>query len=499
MIAAFIYALPNFTGKKSEWFPGDKVNLGLDLMGGSHLLISVDFDGYMDDISQSVGESTKKYLRNEKIGYRNLKISKNEVQFNLRVAEDYSKIKKVITNVDDNLSYYNHEGKITLFFNDYAINQLQDKVIDQSIEIIRMRIDSNGTKEPNIQRQGVKDILLQVPGAEDPAELKRILGKTAKLAFHLVDSSANLERANSGHAPVGSRIVKSEEDGTILVIKKKPIVTGDQLNNAQAQFQNGQPVVHFSLNHSGAKRFGDVTKNNPGQRIAIILDGKAISAPRINDPILTGDGVISGSFTVEQATELALMLRAGALPAPLKIVEERTVGPNLGSDSIKDGKIAGAAGFVLVVLFMLLSYGILGIFASLTLMLALLYILALLSFFQATLTLPGIAGVILTIGMAVDANVLIYERIREELEKGCSNLYAVKMGFESAFATIMDSNITTLIAAFLLYMFGVGAVKGFAVTLTVGIVVSMYTALVVNKLMVDIWIKCVNPKDLGLS
>ena len=497
-VIAFIYVLPNFTEDGPKWLPGDKVNLGLDLRGGSHLLLSVDFDSYMNDISQSVAEGVKKYMRDEKIGYRNLKISRNKIQFDLRSPDDYPKVKKVLKNVDSNLSYGKEGETITLFYNEYAINQLQDKVIDQSIEIVRMRVDSTGTKEPNIQRQGVKDILLQVPGEENPAELKRVLGKTAKLTLHLVDESANLERARAGYAPTGSRVVKYEGTDEVLVIKKKVIVSGDQLNNAQAQFQEARPVVHFSLNHLGAKRFAEVTTNNKGNRLAIILDGKVLSAPNINEPIIGGDGIISGGFTVEQATELALMLRAGALPAPLKVIEERTIGPNLGADSIEAGKVAAAAGFAFVVIFMLLSYGILGLFANITLIVALLYILALLSLFQATLTLPGIAGVILTIGMAVDANVLIYERIREEIEKGCSNLYAVKVGFDSAFATIVDSNVTTLIAAFLLYAFGVGAIKGFAVTLTIGIVASMYTALVVTKLMIDIWLKYIKPKSLGL-
>jgi preprotein translocase subunit SecD len=497
-VIALIYVLPNFTDDSPDWLPGDKVNLGLDLRGGSHLLLSVDFDNYLSEKSQLDADALRKYLRDEKVGYRNLKVSKNNIQFNLRAKDDYSKVKKIVRNIDTNLSYVKEDELITLFYNEYAINQLQDKVIDQSIEVVRMRVDSSGTKEPTIQRQGVRDILLQVPGEENPTELKRVLGKTAKLAFHLVDNNANLEKAKTGSAPIGSRVVKSEKTNEILVIKKKVIVSGDQLNNAQVQFQDGNPEVKFSLNHLGAKRFADATSNNRGRRLAIILDGKVLSAPVINSPILGGDGVITGSFTIEEATELALMLRAGALPAPLNVVEERTIGPNLGADSIASGKIAAITGFAFVVIFMLLSYGILGIFANITLVIALLYILALLSMLQATLTLPGIAGIILTIGMAVDANVLIYERIREELEKGCSNIYAVKMGFESAFATITDSNVTTLIAAFLLYSFGVGAIKGFAVTLTIGIISSMYTALVVTKLMIDLWLKYGNPKSLGL-
>lgn len=498
-VIAAIYVLPNFTNNSPKWLPGDKVNLGLDLRGGSHLLLSVDFDSYMDDHTNLVAESFRKYARDEKVGYRNLKISRNKVQFDLRSSEDYAKIKKIARNIDPNLSL-SQEGdlSVVLFHDEFALNQLQDKVIDQSIEIIRMRVDSTGTKEPNIQRQGVKDILLQVPGEENPAELKRVLGKTAKLTFHLVDETANLEQASKGNVPLGSKVVQFDDNSAnILVIKKKIIVSGDQLNNAFTSFNEAKPVVNFSFNNLGAKRFAEATSKNRGSRLAVVLDGKVLSAPTINTPILGGDGFITGNFTVESANELALILRAGALPAQLKIVEERSIGPNLGADSIASGKLAGLIGFSFVAIFMMLSYGILGIFANITLVITLLYILALLSMLQATLTLPGIAGIILTIGMAVDANVLIYERIREEAQKDCSNLYAVNMGFKTAFATITDSNVTTLIAAFLLYSFGVGAIKGFAVTLTIGIVASMYSALVVTKLMIDIWLKYYKPKSLG--
>lgn len=500
-LIAIIYVLPNFTEKTSKWLPGDKVSLGLDLKGGSHLLLSVDFDSYMEDVMHSVAEGFRKYARDNKIGYRNLRVTKSDMKFNLRSEDDFKEIKNIVRRIDPNLSVAKENGlDVTFFYNEYAINQLQDKVIDQSIEIIRMRVDSTGTKEPNIQRQGLYNVLLQVPGEDNPSELKRVLGKTAKLTFHLVDEEANLERARSGHVPSGSRVIKSNEgeDAGILVIKKKVIVSGDQLNNAQSQFREGSAVVSFSFNNLGAKKFAEATSQNRGRRLAVVLDDAVISAPVINEPILGGDGVISGNFSVESATELALMLRAGALPAPLKVIEERTIGPNLGADSIESGKIAALVGFCLVVVFMTMTYGILGIFANITLMIALLYILALLSMLQATLTLPGIAGIILTIGMAVDANVLIYERIREELQKGCSNLYAVKMGFDSAFATITDSNVTTLIAAFLLYSFGVGAIKGFAVTLTIGIIASMYSALVITKLMIDLWLKYYKPKSIGL-
>lgn len=498
-LMAIIYVIPNFSGQKHPWLPGDKVNLGLDLRGGSHLLLDVDFENYLEELSHSLTDSIKKSLREQKIGYKNLIIGKNNIKFDLRAEDDYKKIKKVIYNTDPDLTITKENDTINLSYGESSITGLRNKVIDQSIEIIRMRVDSTGTKEPIIQRQGDRHILLQVPGEEDPQQLKNVLGKTAKLTFHLVDETANLTKAANGQAPAGAKVITRDSDGSFLVVKKKVIVSGDQLNNAQASFnRDAVPVVHFSFNAIGAKKFAEVTSNNSGKRLAIILDGRLLSDPVINEPILGGDGIISGNFTVESANELALLLRAGALPAPLKVIEERSIGPNLGLDSIESGKKAALIGFVFVVTFMLLAYGILGIFASLALVIALLYILALLSLLQATLTLPGIAGIVLTIGMAVDANVLIYERIREEAQKGCSNLYAVKLGFESAFATITDSNITTLIAAFLLYTFGVGAIKGFAVTLTIGIIASMFTALVVTKLMIDLWLKFANPKSLGI-
>ena len=501
-IIATIYVIPNFTEKKYDWLPGDKVNLGLDLRGGSHLLLDVDFESYLDGVGQSVADALKKYLRQEKIGYKNLVTNKANVKFDIKSIDDFKEIKKIVRKIDANLDIGIANNTVAIGYDEYQLNQLQDKVIDQSIEIVRMRVDSTGTKEPVIHRQGVKNILLQVPGEEDPSKLRSLLGKTAKLTFHLVDETANIEKAANGHVPNGSMVIQSDENGqqSLMVIKKKVIVSGDELNNAFVSFnKDSMPAVNFSFNHIGAKKFAEATSKNRGKRLAIVLDEKILSAPVINDPILGGDGIISGNFTIDSASELALLLRAGALPTQLKVVEERTIGPNLGTDSIESGKIAALVGFLLVVVFMALSYGILGIFANITLVIDLFFILALLSMLQATLTLPGIAGIILTIGMAVDANVLIYERIREELAKGCSNLYSVKVGFESAFATIMDSNITTLIAAFLLYTFGVGATKGFAVTLTIGIISSMYGALIITKLMIDLWLKYSKPKNLGLG
>lgn len=499
---AIIYAAPNFVNVNKLWLPHNGVNLGLDLRGGSHLLLDVDFETYLNDSMENVGDGVRKYLRDDKIGYKNLIVNKNALIFNLRDATDFNTVKKILRKIDDDLVVKLNDDLVSVHYNEDSIIKIRKKVIDQSIEIIRMRIDSSGTKEPIIQRQGDRHILLQVPGEEDPTQLKKILGKTAKLTFHLVDENANIEEASKGHVPTGSMIVKSGNDETgenYIVIKKKMLISGDQLTDAYATFdKDSQAVVAFSFNNLGGKLFGEITKNNIGKRLAIILDNKLLSAPTINGAILGGSGIISGSFDIESANELALLLRAGALPTPLKIIEERSIGPSLGADSIESGKKAGLIGFIAVAVFMVLSYGILGVFANVALALALLYILALLSLLQATLTLPGIAGIILTMGMAVDANVLIYERIKEELIKGTSNLYAIGQGFDTAFATIVDSNVTTLVAAFLLYIFGVGAIKGFAVTLTIGILSSMFAAIIITKLQVDIWMRYYKPKTLGL-
>lgn len=497
-IFAVICALPNFTQVKSKYLPHNSVNLGLDLRGGAHLLLDVDFDTYLNDTIENLADTLRKSFREDKIGYKNLLVKQNNIQLELRSQEALKPLKRIISKIDPEINVEASDNRIKLSYSESRLSELLNKVVDQSIEIVRMRIDSTGTKEPVLQKQGDRHILLQVPGEENPTYLKNILGKTAKLTFHLVDENANVEEAIKDHLPMGSMLVQGERIG-YLVVKKKVMLGGDSLTTATASFdQNSQAVVSFSFNSLGSKLFGEITKNNVGKHLAIVLDNKLLSAPTINQPIMGGSGIISGDFTVESANELALLLRAGSLPAPLKIIEERSIGPNLGADSIESGQKAGIIGFVAVCIFMVWSYGLLGLFANIALSLAMLYVLALLSLFQATLTLPGIAGIILTMGMAVDANVLIYERIKEELNKGISNLYAIKTGFESAFATILDSNLTTLIVACLLYIFGVGAIKGFAVALIIGIISSMFSAIIITKLLIDIWVKYFKPKKLGL-
>jgi preprotein translocase subunit SecD len=489
-LLSLIFILPNYVSK--PWLPNSRINLGLDLQGGSHLLLEVDFESYVNDQLTNFGSSLRKVLRNEKLGYKNLSVLNQTLVFDVRDEAEVQKVEEAIKKLDRSLVAQADKNRISVSFAEYKLLDLQDKVIDQSLEIVRMRVDSEGTKEPIIQRQGNQYILLQVPGAEDPNELKNILGKTAKLTFHLVDESADVGGALNGNLKNNQMLVegKSDEDKYYAVVTRHPDLTGDMLIDAQATFnQNSQAAVSFELNSVGSKLFADVTKNNPGRRLAIVLDGKLLSAPNINEPITAGKGVISGNFTVESAGELALLLRAGALPAPLKIIEERTVGPNLGSDSIASGKKAALIGICGVMVFMVWIYGVFGIFANIALCIGISYIIGLIGAIGATLTLPGIAGIILTVGMAVDANILIYERIREELGKGVSKFQAVRLGFDSAFGTIADSNVTTLIAALLLYIFGSGVIKGFAVTLSIGIIASMFSAIVITKLLIDLWLK----------
>lgn len=499
-LASLYVALPNFLTNSSFFQNSARLNLGLDLRGGAHLLLSTDFASYLSDQLTMSVNNLRKEFRKSKIGYQNLRVVGNKIVVKLRNTDDISEAKSIIKSFDREAIVEVQGDVINISYSEGKLNRLQDNLIDQSIEIIRLRVDETGTKEPIIQRQGEYNILLQVPGVQDPSELKSVLGKTAKLTFHLVDDSADIEEALRGVVAPNKLLLPSSnpEIPSYLVVDKTPILSGDLLNNAGVSYnQNSQAVVTFELNPIGARIFGDFTRNNKGSRLAIVLDNKFLSAPSINEPIPGGRGEISGNFTTESANELALLLRAGALPAPLKIIEERTVGPSLGADSIESGKLAGIVGFLGVVIFMIWTYGIYGIFATVALVLGLIYIISMLTLFQATLTMPGIAGIVLTIGMAVDANVLIYERIKEEFHKGASLLFSIRKGFESALATIIDSNITTLIAALFLYTFGVGAIKGFAVTLTLGIIATMFSALLVTKILIDIYVKFRKPTKLS--
>lgn len=502
LLCAYFVA-PNFISKERvSWLPNSKVNLGLDLQGGAHLLLAVDTDSFFKEQMENTLSAIRSELRENKIPYLSPTSEGFQASLVIKNENNITEAIKLIQKLDRELNVSTKSGgKLVIEFSNGKIAALKDDLISRSREIVRMRVDETGTKEPSIQRQGEDNILLQVPGMTDPSHLKELLGRTARLSFNIVDETITSGEALQGKVPRGETLVVRENDELEngLVVKKKPIITGDLLNDANATFdQYNNPVVSFSLNSLGAKQFATATKKYSGNRMAIILDNKLIQAPKINEPILGGSSMISGNFTLESAKDLALLLRAGALPAPIKIVEERNVGPSLGQDSIEAGKKAGLIGFIGVVVFMIWSYGILGFIASTALVLALTYIMAMLSLLEATLTLPGIAGIILTIGMAVDSNVLIYERIKEELEQNISVPYAISRGFDFAMATITDSNITTIIAAFLLYIFGTGAIKGFAVTLIIGIIASLFAAIVITRVLLDLWCYFTKPRRLNI-
>jgi len=512
-VLGLAFALPNLVSRESsdalpDWLPHKQINLGLDLQGGSHLLFEVDTESVVTEHLETVVDSVRQELRKARILFQDLSVQGTSVVFGLRdpAAEDQARevVRGIISSVSGGSALFGgtgpdltmevSEGRFRLSLTEQAIRARQDAAIEQAIEVIRRRVDETGTREPTIQRQGADRILVQLPGIDDPERMKALIGKTAKMTFHLVDEEGMaLVRER---APPGSEWLNQREGGGRVLVKKRVMVSGENLTDAQPTFDQGQPVVSFSFDTVGARRFGDVTRQNVGHRFAIVLDDEVISAPNIREPILGGRGIITGGFTVQTAQDLALLLRAGALPAPLKVVEERTVGPGLGADSIEAGKLASLLGLVFVIVFMALYYGRFGVMADAALLINLVLMAGALSALQATLTLPGIAGIVLTIGMAVDANVLIFERIREELRAGRTPISAVDAGYRRALTTIIDSNITTFIAAFLLFLFGTGPIRGFAVTLSIGIATSMFTAVMVTRLMVTSWLRRTRPQSL---
>lgn len=472
--------------KLSKILPSQKVVLGLDLQGGSQLMLKVDFDSYRQDQLSSLKEEIKSAFRDEMVRAAPL-VSGEQVIFSIHDEDQKNLAKKLIKKLSDKIEIIENSGQFVVRFSKQENFLIRQNLIKQSIEIVRRRIDESGTKEPTIQAQGEDRILLQVPGVENSAELKSILGKTAKMTFHFV-SDISFSGAREGFInPDLERVYDDREQ--IYLIEKEAVLSGDLLVDANPTYHEGEPAVAFRFNAIGAKKFAEITKENIGRFFAIVLDGKVVTAPRINTVINQGSGVISGSFTVDEANEVALLLRAGALPAPLEVIEERTVGPSLGLDSIKNGTSAALAGLIFVAVFMIFYYGIFGFFADLALLINIAIILAVLAVLGATITLPGIAGIVLTMGMSVDANVLIFERIKEELRDKKSNLAAVEQGFRQAFRTITDSNITTLIVGFFLFIFGNGPVKGFAVTLSIGIISSMFSAIVLTRMLIAQWLK----------
>ncbi len=504
----FIYtALPNVLTpeQRPEWL-GSTVNLGLDLRGGVHLLYELDFDNYIKEHMENLRSDVRAALREEGIGYLDITNTGESIRFTLRrdTLEGRS-LQTIMWKLDQGLEVEEDGDTIRVSYSSQAIKKRRTELLEQSIEIVNRRVNETGTTEPIIQRQGDNRIIVQVPGLDDPQVLKDVVGKTAKMTFHLVNVNVTEEQAQAGNVPLGTRVVPGDErqvlkDGTPYkyAIYSKVELSGEMLTGANATYQQGQPVVAFSFDTKGARKFAEITKKNVGHPFAVVLDGRVVTAPNIRTPILDGRGIIEGNFTVESANTLALLLRAGALPAPLEIVEERTVGPSLGSDSIAAGQAAAVIAIIIVMVFMLVSYGLFGIFSNIALIMNMVMLLGALSLLQATLTLPGIAGIVLTLGMAVDANVLIFERIREEITRGRTTFSAVENGFKAAFHTIIDSNLTTLIAASILFAFGTGTIKGFAVTLALGILSSMFTAIMLTRMMVVIWLKRVRPKALPI-
>ena len=503
-VSGIIFALPNLIGGDdgagSNFLPGKQINLGLDLQGGSHLLLRVDVGAVKQERLENLGETLRRDFRSEKIRFSGLAVANETVSLQIRNPDDVAKTQQIFTNLGNEYTVSNDELTYHLAFNDAGLAAMQTRTVEQSIEIIRRRLDPEGTKEPVIQRQGLDRILVQLPGVDDPEAVKRLLGRTAKLTFQLVDLRISATEAiQRGRTPPGSILMQSaSDDGRSYVIEKRVMVSGEMLDGATATFdQNNRPAVSFTLNPAGARRFGKVTGENIGRPFAIILDGKVVSAPTIQSQIF-GSGQITGDFSVAETNELALVLRAGALPAPLIILEERSIGPGLGADSIAAGEIAAVIGIILVAIYMVASYGFFGGLAVSALTVNIILIVAALSALQATLTLPGIAGIVLTMGMAVDANVLVFERIREELSKGRSAIAAIDSGYQRAISTIIDSNLTTLFAALFLYIFGSGPIKGFAVTLGIGIATSMFTAVMVTRLLIVLWVERKRPNRLVL-
>jgi len=494
-----VFAFLNFQNK-DNLFINKKINLGLDLQGGSYLLLEINSDSLVQEKIQDKVIPIKKLLKENDINYSNFKINNQSLSLNINDLDKFdllfnSRKENLVNPYIDNyrsfeLSYKKiSNDQIEISFSKFGLLTINNSALKQSIEIVRRRIDDVGTKEPTILQRGEKRILIELPGLKDPERIKSLLGKTAQLNFRLV--SENNEFGTD-------KLIS--ESGEKLDVSKRIIMSGENLIDAQPNInnQNNEPTVSFTLDRLGAQKFGRATTDNVGKRLAIILDGEIVSAPSINEAITSGNGMISGNFSFQEATDLALLLRSGALPTPLFVVEERTVGPDLGEDSIKSGTTSLIVGFILVIIFMLYKYKIFGLIANTALIANLLMLIGILTILEATLTLPGIAGIILTVGMAVDANVLIFERIREELKTEKSIIHAFDIGYAKAKITVLDANITTLIAAIILFAFGSGPVKGFAITLGIGIITTLFTAYFLARHLTSLVILNTKKKEIKI-
>lgn len=511
-------AVPNFfpEAQVKTWpaWAQRRLVLGLDLQGGSHLLFEVDANAVKKDKLDQVRDDARRVLRDAKIPYTGLAVRGDNVEVRITNNPDLqtalSKLRDLSQPLGGLLGSNGQRslevadaggGTIRLTVPQAAITDRIRQAIEQSITIIEKRVNELGTVEPLIQRQGIDRILVQAPGEQNPQRLIDIVGKTAKMDFRMVDTTVSADQAAAGRTPPDSEILPSTEPGRQpYVVKKQVLVSGGELTDAQPGFdqRSGEPIVSFKFNTVGSRKFAQATSENVGQPFAIVLDNKVISAPVIREPITGGSGQISGSFTVQAANDLAILLRAGALPAPLTVIEQRTVGPGLGQDSIEKGELAAYVGSILVIVFMLVTYRLFGVFANIAVAINVAMIFGILSLLNATLTLPGIAGIVLTVGIAVDSNVLIYERIREELRGGRTAISAIDAGFRRALSTILDSNITTFIAAAVLFYIGTGPVRGFAVTLGIGIITTVFTAFTLTSLIVAGWVRWKRPKTVPI-
>ena len=513
-------AIPNFFPEKvvQSWptWAQRHLVLGLDLQGGSHILLEVDTNAVRKEKLDTLRDDVRRIVRENRLGSPAAAVIRgNSVEFRPREGVDpqlaLQKLRELSSPLGGILGSTGQRsvdvtsvgnGVIRLTPTEPAIQERIRQSVDQSIQIVERRVNELGTVEPSIQREGADRILVQVPGLQDPSRLKEILGKTAKLTFRLVDVNTPIDQALQGNVPPDDELLygTKAENRQPYLVEKRVMVSGEDLTDAQPGFdqRSGEPIVTFRFNNNGARRFAQVTQENVGRPFAIVPDNEVISAPVIREPILGGSGQISGNFTVQSANDLAILLRAGALPAPLTIIEERTVGPGLGQDSIAKGKLSSYIGAALVFIFMIMTYGLFGLFANIAVAINVAMIFGILSLLNATLTLPGIAGIVLTVGIAVDSNVLIYERIREEVRAGRTPINAIDAGFSRALATILDSNITTFIAAAVLFYIGTGPVRGFAVTFGIGIITTVFTAFTLTRLIVAYWVRWWRPKSVPI-
>ena len=488
-----LLAVPTLSPKLAPYFPSwiQPIPLGLDLKGGAQLLLEVDTDVMLKEKSAQLYEEVRSALIDRSKGvirFSELRNTGNGVSLVIRESDDVSKAKGRLRSVLGNVVDVSSSGKtLAISYTSKAREEMINDAMTRSIEIVRRRIDALGTKEPSIQSQGGKYILVQLPGVDNPEHIKELIGKTAKMSFHLVNENITSEQLASGHAPSGTMFLEYlESPGQKIPVYSRVEVSGDSLKNSEASFdQNNMPVVTTEFDASGARRFAKLTTEHVNERFAIVLDDKVLSAPTIREPIPGGRGQISGNFTLQSAKDLAVLLRSGALPAPLEVIEERTVGAGLGADTIAAGKIGSIVGVLFILVFMALLYGIFGLFADIVLIINLMMIVGVSALFGATLTLPGIAGIVLTLGMAVDANILPFERIRDEVREGVPTLRAVDYGFVRSTKTVLDGELTNLICALILFQFGAGPIRGFAVTLSIGVATTLFTCLLLTRVFVD--------------